>query len=86
MALIIEDNDPCAAAASLRTAYANLVAGQAVQEVRFRAGPNGVERMASYQRADPGRLLTVVREYEAKCAAASGGKPRRFAMRAGGTY
>lgn len=86
-AIILNDADPCGTAAALRQAYATLVAGGATQTVTFRAGPNGVERSVSYNRADPGRLLLLVREWEQKCAIAQGAtRPRRFAHRAGGSY
>lgn len=76
--------DPCATASALRQAYASLVAGGAVREVVFRAGPNGAERRLSFHGADAGRLLGLVREWEEKCAKASGLRPRRFGLRAGG--
>ncbi len=85
MSVTLDDGNPCLTAAALRQAYASLVAGGMPQTVTFRAGPNGVERSTTYNRADPGRLLMLVREWEAKCAAASGGgMPRRYAMRGGG--
>lgn len=82
--IAINEDDPCAAAATLRTVYANLVAGQAAARVSFRAGPNGVQREQEFHRADPARLLALIRDYEARCAALQGKGPRRFAMRAGG--
>lgn len=84
MALTIDESNPCAAVATLRAVYANLVAGQSRETVTFRAGPNGVERSVTYQRADPARLLALIREYEGKCAQLSGQRPRRFGLRAGG--
>ena len=84
MAVTLNDADPCGTAAALRQAYADLVGGGTAQTVTFRAGPNGVERQITYNKADPSRLLMLVREWEGRCAAASGAKPRRFAMRAGG--
>lgn len=85
MGITLNDADPCGTAAALRSAYADLVAGGVAQTVTFRAGPSGVERSVSYNKADPARLLALVREWEAKCAAAGGQRPRRFALRAGGT-
>lgn len=84
MAVTLNDADPCGTAAALRQAYADLVAGGTAQTVTFKGGPNGVEKSVSYTKADPSRLQMLVREWEAKCAALSGDKPRRFAMRAGG--
>lgn len=84
MAVTLNDADPCGTAAALRQAYANLIAGGTAQSVTHKAGPNGVEKSVSFGKADPSRLLMLVREWEAKCAAANGGKPRRFAMRTGG--
>lgn len=84
MALTLNDDDPCGTARALRDAYAQLVAGGKALTITFRAGPNGVERSTTFNKADPGRLLMLVREWEAKCAAAQGGRPRRFAVRGGG--
>jgi hypothetical protein len=84
MALTIDENDPCAAAAALRNAYYNLIAGQASMIVTFKAGSSGVERSVTFHKAHPDRLLTVIRGFEEKCALAQGGRPRRFAIGAGG--
>ena len=84
MAVILNEADPCGTAAALRQAYSDLVGGGTTQSVTHKAGVNGVERSVTFNRADPNRLLMLVREWEAKCAAASNGKPRRFAMRTGG--
>jgi hypothetical protein len=84
MALVIDEGDPCAAAASLRQLYYQLIAGQGAMIVTFRAGTTGVERSATFHKADPARLLTVIRGFEERCAAASGGGARRFAIRGGG--
>lgn len=84
MALTIDESDPCATAAALRTIYANVVAGLARQVVMFRAGPNGVERRVEYGKADAGALLRLIGDYEAKCKLTQGGRPRRFGLRAGG--
>lgn len=85
MAVTLNEADPCGTAALLRQAYADLVSGGTAQTVIFRAGPNGVERQVINNKADPGRLKDLVRDWEAKCDAATGaGKPRRFAMRSGG--
>jgi hypothetical protein len=84
MSIVIDENDPCAAATALRAVYLNLVAGGAAQSVMFKAGASGVERSVVYHKADPGRLLTVIRGFEERCAMASGGRPRRYAVRAGG--
>jgi hypothetical protein len=84
MSITLDDADPCGTASALRQAYADLVGGGRPMTVAFKAGPNGVERSVTYNKAEPGRLLMLVREWEAKCAAARGDKPRRFAMRGGG--
>lgn len=86
MAITLNDDDPCGTARALRQAYADLVAGGTALTVTFRAGPNAVERSVTYNRADPARLLVLVREWEAKCAAAGGQKPRQFALQGGGRY
>lgn len=84
MALTIDESDPCSAAAQLRQLYYQLVAGQGAMVVTFKAGPSGVERSVTYNKADPGRLMQVIRGFEAQCAAAQGRGPRRFALGSGG--
>lgn len=84
MALVIDESNPCAAAATLRAVYYQLIAGQAAQIVTFRAGSTGVERSATFHKADPGRLLQVIRSFEDRCAVTGGSAPRRFALRGGG--
>ena len=84
MALTIDEHDPCAAAAQLRQIYYLLIAGQGAMIVTFKGGATGVECSVTYNKADPGRLLQVIRSFEERCAAASGGGPRRFAIRGGG--
>lgn len=84
MAVTLNDADPCGTAAALRQAYADLIGGSTAQAVVYRGGPNGVEKSVTFNRADPNRLLMLVREWESKCAQASGQRPRRFAMRTGG--
>lgn len=84
MSITLNDADPCGTASALRQAYTNLVAGLTAQIVTFEAGPNGVKRSVTYNKADPGRLLMVLREWEAKCKAAKGGRSNQFAIRGGG--
>lgn len=84
MAVTLNDADPCGTAAALRQAYADLIGGGMAQSVTFRGGQNGVEKSVTYSKAEPARLLMLVREWEAKCAAGTDARPRRFAMRAGG--
>ena len=84
--MVIDESDPCAAAALLRAAYASIVSGTTEQEISFRAGPNGVERKVVYGKADPARLLALLRDYEKRCSLTSGARPRRFGLRAGGGY
>ena len=84
MAITIDESDPCAAAATLRQAYYGLIAGQASMIVTFKAGSSGVERSATFHKAHPDRLLTVIREFEEKCALVQGRGPRRRAIAAGG--
>ena len=86
MAITLNDDDPCGTARVLRDAYAQLVSGGTALTVTFQAGPNGVQRSVTYNKADPERLLTLVREWEAKCAARQGGKPRQHAMQGGGRF
>jgi hypothetical protein len=84
MALVIDEQNPCEAARELRAVYYQLIAGQAAQVVMFKAGASGVERSATFHKADPSRLLQVIRGFEEQCAAAQGGRVRRFALRGGG--
>lgn len=84
MALTLDESNPCATLASLRTVYANIIAGMHRQEVMFRAGPNGVERRVVYGKADAAALLRLIGEYESKCSLAQGARPRRFGLRSGG--
>ena len=87
MAVTLDDDDPCGTARALRQAYTDLVVGGTAMTVTFQAGPNGVQRSVTYNKADPGRLLLLVREWEQKCAVAQGAsRPRRFALRSGGPY
>ncbi len=84
MALVIDEDDPCAAAKALRSVYIHLVAGVQTQTVRFRAGETGVEREVSFHKAQPDKLLQIIRDFENQCARLSGDRPQRFALRAGG--
>jgi hypothetical protein len=85
MAVTLNDADPCGTARALRQAYADLVTGGATQTITHKGGKNGVEQSVTFNKADPGRLLDLVRQWEAKCEVLQGGgRPRRFAMRSGG--
>jgi hypothetical protein len=84
MALVIDETDPCGAAQALRTLYLTLVSGGAAETVTFRAGASGVERSVVYHKADPGRLLSLIRGLEMRCAQSQGQPLRRYALRAGG--
>ena len=53
-------------------------------DVSFRGGVSGVERTVTYHRADPDRLLSVIRGFEEQCARLQGSRPRRFALATGG--
>jgi hypothetical protein len=84
MALTVDENDPCAAAASLRQVYYSLIAGQGSMIVTFKAGASGVERSVTFHKAHPDRLLTVIRGFEEKCAVLQGKRPGRRAIATGG--
>lgn len=86
MAIEIDEDDPCEAARQLRQVHLQMVAGQTAAEIRFRAGPNGVERMVSFSKGDPDKLLKLIRGFEAQCAATKGRRPRRYALSSGGRY
>lgn len=84
MTLVIDEQQPCEAAAALRQVYYALVAGERSQVITFKAGATGVERSVTYHKADPTRLLQVIRGFEEQCAKLHTGRPQRFAMRSGG--
>lgn len=84
MALVIDDDKPCEAAAALRQVYYALVAGERSQVVTFKAGATGVERSVTYHKADPSRLLQIIRGFEERCGKLQTGRPQRFAIRGGG--
>lgn len=80
----INEADPCGAAETLRGVYRAIISGGRPASVSFSSGPNGTERDVTYHRPDAAALLREIRRFEAECAKAQGGKPRRFAVRAGG--
>lgn len=82
--MTVDESDPCAAAAALRKVYYDLIAGQGAMMVTFKAGSSGVERSVTFHRAQPDRLLSVIRGFEQKCALAEGQRPRRHAIATGG--
>lgn len=86
MAIEIDEANPCEAARQLRQVHLQMVAGQTAAEIRFRAGPNGVERTVSFSKGDPDKLLKLIRGFEAQCAASQGRRPRRYALSSGGRY
>lgn len=82
--MTVDESDPCAAAATLRKVYYDLIAGQGAMMVTFKAGSSGVERSVTFHRAQPDRLLSVIRGFEQKCALSEGQRPRRYAIATGG--
>lgn len=84
MAVTIDEDNPCEAAKALRAVYLNLIAGAQAQIITFKGGSTGVERAVTFHKANPDRLLVLIRQFEDKCAALQGGRPRRFAIRSGG--
>lgn len=86
MAIIIDETDPCAAAAQLRQIYLSLISGQSESEVRFRAGQNGVERQVRYHAANVTDLRKYIEGLESRCAQINGRRPRRFGIATGGRY
>lgn len=81
--MTVDEDDPCAAAKALRQVYYGLIAGAASLTISFRSS-SGVERSTTFHKADPERLLHVIRGFEAECAAKQGKRPRRYAIRGGG--
>lgn len=86
MPLIIDEANPCAAAAALRAIYYEVVAGKSVSEVEFKAGPNGVARRVRYSGANADGLLRVIQKFEGECDAAQGKRPGRFGLATGGRF
>lgn len=86
MPLIIDETNPCAAAAQLRVLYYELLAGQAVNEVEYQAGPNGVRRRVKYSSANSAGLLALIQKFESDCAMLDGRRPRRFGIATGGRF
>lgn len=84
MALTIDEGDPCAAAATLRDVYRNIIAGQAALTISFTAGLSGVSRSVTFNAANPALLQSEIRRFEGLCAALTNQRPRHFSMRAGG--
>lgn len=84
--LDIDESDPCEAAKKLRQLYFGMIAGRSAAEVRFRAGPNGVERQVTFAKGDPDKLLAVIRGFEDQCARLQGKRSRRFALASGGRW
>lgn len=70
----------------LRQLYFGMIAGRSAAEVRFKAGPNGVERQVSFAKGDPDKLLAVIRGFEDQCQRLKGGRSRRFAVASGGRF
>ena len=77
--------DPCVAASQLRTVYHSLIMGRTVETVEFAAG-NGSSRRVTYSAANLAELKNEIARMDAQCQSASGGRPRRFGLRAGGTF
>lgn len=82
--ITLNEDDPCTTAAALAQAYATLVAGGRPSEIVFKAGANGVDQRMTMHAADAQRLFALVREWQAKCVKAQGGRSSRRVFRAGG--
>lgn len=72
-----EEYDPCAAVRALRPALMKLRAQGQVQEVKFR------DRDLKFGRADADDLQALVSQLESECAAKTGKRSPRRAIRAG---
>ncbi|MGA0615939.1 gpW family head-tail joining protein [Paracoccus sp. KR1-242] len=86
MPLIIDEDDPCDAARQLRALYYQLLAGQAVSEVEYQSGSNGVRRRVKYTSANAAGLLALIQKFESDCALIDGRRPRRFGIATGGRF
>lgn len=81
--MAIDFNDPCAAAQALRAALnAAMVNGRGV-EVEYASG-NGITKRVKTELFTLDQIKAHIADLEGKCAALTGGKPKRFGLRAGG--
>lgn len=82
MDTILDYNNPCEVALALRKAYIALLAGGAIQSVKFIAG-NASGREVTYNKANLEVLRDELRSYEDACSLLSNSKPRRHVTIAG---
>jgi hypothetical protein len=75
--------DPCTTALELRAAYLMLIKGGGAQRIVIEGG--GGKRDVTFAKGNIEALRYEMRAAEAACAALTdpGGKPRRYAIRAG---
>lgn len=73
----IDMRDPCALWPKLQEVYDRLLAGEQVVEARF-----GTDQKR-WQPTDMRALAARITALKSECAAKSGGRPRRHAIRAG---
>ena len=76
-------NDPCAVYAKLQAAHYRLVTGGAAQSIRYTSGGGQTEE-TTFHKADLTKLESLMAKAKAECEAISDGKPKRFAVAAGG--
>lgn len=82
---VVDWTDPCARAASLRTAYYQLISGQSESLIRHSTTEGDQE--VRYARADMQALKAAMEAAEAECATLTGtatpARARRYAIRGG---
>jgi hypothetical protein len=74
-------DDPCATYAALRQIRLKLIAGESISEVQ--AGDANAQRRVRYNTASVEALDRAIAEAQSLCSQSDGGRPKRYAMRAG---
>ena len=83
MAVVLDVDDPCASAKTLKNVRLQIVAGLQAEAIEF-SSANGVSRSISYSKVNLDDLERVITALETECAALSGGGAARRAVATGG--
>lgn len=79
--ITVDTADPCAMVTALDAVRLRLIAGESVAETQIKSAVTG--EMVRFQAADLAALEREIARYRDLCAAASGQRPSRRAIRAG---
>jgi hypothetical protein len=79
--VIVDADDPCALYTVLYNTRLQMISGQSIGEVQ--AGDANAQRRIRYNTASLSALDAELARLADLCAQSSGGRPSRFAMRAG---